>query len=328
MFDRRPSAARHLLACAWLAVAAAGCGGETAEGDAPLGSAPDAGAADAPGATTDAGDCWQAATMLDVSQAPGAGPGYEAPTLAASCDGDRFVVRTNQMPGYTFVQTTPSPLHAAPIAWSIPRVPVAAAAPTELALLGPIGFAVNGLTIAGPNEAATPADTAYGDPVYNGLMDPCFGHTAGSYHYHSLLEQCLVPSGLVAEPWAEPAPDPGAPSPVLGWALDGYPIYGARECADAACAAVVELQSGWEKVGDPKTYAWKAYAWKAHPDDATRLDACNGHTGPGGDYHYHATSGFPYVLGCYHGSPVAVGMGPGMGGPGMGGPGMGAPGGG
>ena len=32
------------------------------------------------------------------------------------------------------------------------------------------------------------------------------------------------------------------------------------------------------------------------------LDACNGHTGPDGNYHYHATRTYPYLNGGFHGT--------------------------
>ncbi|MEP7122203.1 MAG: YHYH protein [Byssovorax sp.] len=254
-----------------------------------------------------AASCAQAATMLDVAKGPGAGDGYAKATLTASCTDTAFVVESNGMPTYTFVQTTPNALKAQSNHWEIPLHPAAAAATTAVPLLGLAGFAVNGMPFFGPNEAGVPADEAYGDPVYNGLMDPCFGHTANEYHYHSLSVKCLIASGLVAKPWMNADPKATEASPIIAWAMDGYPVYGSQECADGACAKVVVMQSGYEKTGDPKTYAWKAYTWKEHVGDATYLDACNGHTGPKGDYHYHATSGFPYVLGCYHGTPSTTG---------------------
>jgi hypothetical protein len=142
-----------------------------------------------------AASCAQAATMLDVSKAPGAGDGYAKPTLTASCTDTAFVVDSNGMPTYTFVQTTPNPLEEQKDHWEIPLHPAAAATTTEVPLLGVAGFAVNGMPFNGPNEAAEPADEAYGDPVYNGIMDPCFGHTANEYHYHSLSVKCLIASG-------------------------------------------------------------------------------------------------------------------------------------
>ena len=81
------------------------------------------------------------------------------------------------------------------------------------------------------------------------------------------------------------------------------------------------------KTGDPTTYAWDNHACTKDTcinPSGEFLDQCNGHVGPNGDYHYHATlpkdetdyTGFPYILGCYHGSATQNGM---MGGGMMGG---------
>ncbi len=269
-----------------------------------------------------AGDCPQAATMLDLGAAPGAGADYPKPTLTAKCVGDKFVVEGNDIPPYTFVQTTPNPLKANTQHFEIPRTPVYTETTTDIPLLGVVGFAVNGLPFYGPNEAAQPANEAYGDPVYNGLMDACLGHTSpGEYHYHSMLVKCLTASSLVAEPWMNADPPADVASPVIAWSLDGFPIHGPLECTDSACGTVIEMKSGYDQIGDPTSHAWDAYKWGAHEGDSAYLDACNGHTGPGGDYHYHVTETFPYILGCYHGS--TDGSGGGAGGGGAGGAGTG-----
>ena len=70
---------------------------------------------------------------------------------------------------------------------------------------------------------------------------------------------------------------PGQHSTILGFAFDGYGIYGLQDVGGRA---------------------------------PTNLDACNGHFGPTPDhpegvYHYHATARFPYLLGCYAGVPTA-----------------------
>ena len=130
--------------------------------------------------------------------------------------------------------------------------------------------AIDGMPIFGPNEAAMP--DPYGDPIYNGLMDFCLGHTAmgGLYHYHGLLVECLV--GDVA---------PDEPSPIIGFALDGYPIFGPRGSRG-------KLLSN---------------------DD---LDACHGQTSRvfyegrwQRIYHYNATLEYPDTLGCFRGTPSA-----------------------
>jgi phosphatidylethanolamine-binding protein (PEBP) family uncharacterized protein len=57
----------------------------------------------------------------------------------------------------------------------------------------------------------------------------------------------------------------------IAWALDGYPIYGYTE-----------------------------------PDGSTvkGLDALNGHEDAAGNYHYHATKGYPYLNGGFHGEVI------------------------
>jgi len=181
--------------------------------------------------------------------------------------------------------------------------------PSDIPLLGQIGFTVSGLPIFGPNEAEFP--DPYGDPVYNGITDGCTGHTAFEYHNHALSQKCLSEEGLVAEPWTLPDPTGDEPSGVLAWSLDGFPIYGPFGCGDADCLEVIEYASGWVQTGDPSTYAWDNHEFVDDADPAT-LDQCNGHVGPDGDYHYHATSSFPYVLGCYSGT-AADGVGDGAG---------------
>jgi hypothetical protein len=267
-------------------------------------------------------DCL-ASAFLDVSDSDGPGDGYGRPEVAARCEGDALVVESNGLPHYRFVAVTPNPLAAQDYEWRLPRHPAAAAEISPIALLGVVGVAINGIPLYGPNEGERPHP--YGDPIANAIMDACLGHTAqrGDYHYHSLLQACFFP---------DRAED--AASPILGFALDGFPIYGSVECADAECSRTVRLESGWEATGVgaldcvdssdcedthtcalaivdgvkqtacvSKTYAWDNNAFVAK-DDPQSLDQCNGHVGPDGTYHYHVTDTFPYLLGCYRGTPV------------------------
>lgn len=110
------------------------------------------------------------------------------------------------------------------------------------------------------------------DAVAHEVQDSCGGHPqeAGQYHYHD-LSTCLA------------AQDTGTGhSALVGYALDGFGIYGYRG-----------------EDGQPVTN-----------DD---LDECHGHTHAiewEGQtvvmYHYHATQEFPYVVGCFRGTPVRV----------------------
>jgi hypothetical protein len=100
------------------------------------------------------------------------------------------------------------------------------------------------------------------------VQDSCDGHpqNTGFYHYHNLSD-CLEDNAT-------------GHSALMGYAFDGYGIYGY-----------------YGEDGKELTNA--------------DLDVCHGHThtvlwdGQTVEmYHYHATHQFPYVVGCFHGSPA------------------------
>ena len=112
------------------------------------------------------------------------------------------------------------------------------------------------------------------DAVAHEVQDKCDGHPQkdGVYHFHS-LSSCFT---------SVPGYDPG----LFGYALDGFGIY-------------------VEKDGDGR-----------NPISA-QLDACHGRTSEitwHGQkvtmYHYVATDDFPYLVGCFRGTPItsATGM--------------------
>ena len=333
-----------------LAIAILGCGDDDdtsiASGEAVTDG--EAGTNDQAGAAGDSrsvfssawtpGDC-NSDTMLDVSVAPGPDENGLMPSLAVACEGEEMVVNSNDIPHFTFTALTPNGLSESNYEWRIPTDPQLADSSSEIPLLGTIGFTVTGLSINGANEGPMP--DPYGDPVLNGLMDNCQGHTGMDYHVHSMNQQCFIESGLVAEPWTNEGIDTTQPSPILGWALDGFPIFGSYGCVDAACSEVVEFLSGWDNTSidletlgctdssacatdqtcgllmndggvttacADKNYAWDTNAYTAK-EGARYLDECNGRVQPDGTYGYHVTSTFPYTLGCYRGT---VSGGPGQ----------------
>ncbi len=138
----------------------------------------------------------------------------------------------------------------------IPLQPKFAETPTKLPF-GPIGVAVNGIPFYNPYNAQG-RDAVFGP--YAEVFDSCCGHPdpRGRYHYHK-YPVC------VNSPFRDPA---GLHSTIIGWAFDGFAIYGPNG-----------------EDGKP-------------PQD---LDECNGHTDSVRGYHYHVTSKFPYILGVYRG---------------------------
>ncbi len=161
--------------------------------------------------------------------------------------------------------------------------------------MGMIGFTLVGGAIYNA------VDAGGRDAPAHEVQDKCGGHPqqGGQYHYHNLTP-CL-PHGR----------DASGGSELIGYALDGFGIYGPYE-ADG------------------------------HKVTNADLDECHGLVGPvmwDGKlvtmYHYRMTDDYPYSVGCFRGTPVRAprpsgGAGPanaGLGPGGAGGPPMGGPGG-
>ncbi len=146
--------------------------------------------------------------------------------------------------------------------------------------MGSIGFAVNGVVFYNPFDAnMTDA---------SGIMDRCCGHPSpdNRYHYHK-YPICVN----------TPFVDRGeAHSPLIGFAFDGFPIYGPYESASVMAKDVTE----------------------------NPLNAFNMHYDAVRGWHYHVTPGkFPYLIGGYFGKIVSSNverMGPPGGGRGFGPP--------
>ena len=147
-------------------------------------------------------------------------------------------------------------------AWKIPLAPAIAAITTS-AVDGPIGVAINGVPIFNPCKQGGCQNN--GDTKVAGELDVCNGHAgrADDYHYHA-APTCLM-AGKPASYWD---------THPLGWALDGFAIYGYND---------------------------------ANGSPADRDGTCGGNTsavsnGPTG-YSYHVTDVSPYVLSCFRGTP-------------------------
>jgi hypothetical protein len=199
------------------------------------------------------------------------------------------------MISYPFVAMTPNALRPQNYVWRISRTPAIAPSPTLIVrngmpTLGTLGFTTTGLAIYGPTEGPIPANTPYGDPNYNGLLDTCGGHTGPSAEYHNHVLYQVAACNLNSRA-------------VLGYAIDGFPIYGPTACLNVACTSTGTVSSGYVKTGDPARNVWSAYTYTASSNPLV-LDACNGRTQPDGSYGYHAVMTFPYILGCLKGSPT------------------------
>ncbi len=156
----------------------------------------------------------------------------------------------------------------------------------------------------------------------------------GTYHYHG------IPVGLLERLARRDTPA------LLGYAADGFPIYGPFGYAKAGDPAggLRKLEPGWRlragnrPAGTPPGRHDGSYAqdfeFVAGSGD---LDECNGREGvtaeyPQGTYHYVLTERFPFIPRCFAGTPDPSfnlkgppGGGPGGRPPPPGGPGFGGP---
>lgn len=145
----------------------------------------------------------------------------------------------------------------------LPLQPQHSAVITRLPM-GPIGMALNGVVFFNPFEQGGMNAVAGYSEVW---LDSCCGHPqqTGVYHYHKY-------PACVKSPFRD---DGKQHSPVIGFAFDGFPIYGPWDSAGVMARDLAGEES---------------------------LDVCNGHADAERGYHYHVTPGrFPYVIGGYRG---------------------------
>lgn len=140
------------------------------------------------------------------------------------------------------------------------------------------------------------------DPMSPMTMFGTDGHNAhtqpdGAYHYHGDPLAMYDDSGTQA-------------SGVIGFAADGYPIYGPWIDDGGTVRRVVSgytLREGDRASQDGEgAFPGGQYDGTFIDDyaftDAGDLDVCNGMTRDG-QYGYYVTSGYPWVLGCFKGTP-------------------------
>jgi hypothetical protein len=182
------------------------------------------------------------------------------PNVTGYQQGDYVVIKSDGLPDHATGnfpnQYNPNSIQKQNYEFKIPLNPQIASQTTSLPM-GPIGIMLNGVVFFNPYNAQ------HQDAVKVEVFDDCNGHPdmRGSYHYHQ-LSPCIVHDTF------------GAHSPLIGYAFDGFPIYG------------LDVTGGIP---------------------TTDLDSCNGHYDSVRGYHYHATKEFPYLIGCYKGVVSNVG---------------------
>jgi hypothetical protein len=156
---------------------------------------------------------------------------------------------------------------------------------------GVVGIAVNGVAIV--HHHVDKASGRRGDLTMT--FDNCGGHGGADhkYHYH-IPPLCLLKSlngtvpersdwWLAAHPeaqWPVQAYSLGVQSPLIGWALDGFPIFGPYDPE----TGVLQLSKG--------------------ACTQSELDECNGKTLASGLYAYFMTPTYPFVPKCLKGAEL------------------------
>jgi hypothetical protein len=245
-----------------------------------------------------------------------------ASNLTVVANGGSCSASANSIPNYDFDDDTANFATAAAeqdLTFSIPRNPEKAASSTGLTLLTYNAIMLNGVVLDSTADGCYSPDSDQADRDGNvavgcGLfadwrLDPLgpvtFGtdsHNAhvqpgGIYHYHG------NPMALFdSEPTA-------GGSPVIGFAADGYPIYGPYYVDDET-GELLEATSGYTlKEGDRPTDDASpggsydgTYLQDYEFTDAGTLDECNGMT-VDGQYGYRVTGSYPWVMACFTGTP-------------------------
>jgi len=181
------------------------------------------------------------------------------PAISTTWDNTYFYIASTGIPNHNMMIGITSWQQQVPVSqpyngtnsWAIPLQPVYATIPlsTKTNLMkGAVAVAVNGIPIFN-------ALNNRGEDSYKiGELDTWGGHCGrgDDYHYHAAPLHLSTLNGLKP----------------IAFAVDGFPVYGAKEPDGTSMIA---------------------------------LDTCHGHTGTNGIYHYHGTSDYPYVIGALKG---------------------------
>ncbi len=242
--------------------------------------------------------------------------------LRVSNEADSCSINANDIPNYDFNDDTADfhdDVSAQTIALTVSRNPKVAGNSTALSLLTYNAVMLNGVVLDQLANGCYKPDDSMADangniangcgPFVDWRLDPLGpvkfgtdshnGHTqpGGFYHYHA------SPNALFDKD------DASKVSPVIGFAADGFPIYGPNYL-DPASGKILQATSGYSlKSGSRPTGSSSpggsydgTYIQDYEFTGVGSLDECNGMK-VHGQYGYYVTSSYPYVMGCFTGKP-------------------------
>ncbi len=235
--------------------------------------------------------------------------------LAISLVNGKCIFQTNNIPNHDFNDggtAFPNDVSAQNITFEITATPSHALTSSNISLQRDNAILLNGVKVDLLAAACYGVgDGKIGCNDINQLWryDPMFvangfkvdSHNAhsqpnGSYHYHG------KPNAFYD------VENTGVESPLIGFAADGYPIYGpffddGNTVREALSSYQVISGNRPDSTGNPGgTYDGTYRDDYQYVDNSGDLDECNGMT-IDGSYGYYITDGFPYVLTCFKGTP-------------------------
>ena len=282
----------------------------------------------------------------DSAGGGGSGPWFQC-SVSVSTQNDEMVVDANGIPNHDFLSTRGCCADEVELEWHITLNPVndttgghdstncpASQGQWECAPdRGAVAVAVNGVPMYGPEEGpggdAVALHFDYFDedrqPIFLGW---CTSHSAGdNFHYH-YDAQCQFWEAATGEDMSDyeiEKLEDEYHSPIIGWAFDGFPIYGMYGYDDDGSIRAITSSYAIERTQDGGDQGYNGIDDWNYVDGLGDLDECNGRFGPTpeypeGIYHYVSTPlsgspllvtdtnndqvsmiGFPYFLMCYHG---------------------------
>lgn len=276
----------------------------------------------------------------------GSGPWFQC-SVSVTTTSTTMEIDSNSIPNHDWLSAYAANADEQTLDWTIPLNPVndttgnhastncpAANGDYECAPdRGPVGVAVNGVPIFGPEEGPGGDAVALEFLYFNEDRQPidlgyCGAHNGPAgvhYHYDAMCQFWQPSTGESIVDYDYTSLDSTQHSPIIGWAFDGYPIYGMYGWNENG--QVTGLESSYEvertsEGGDQGYNGIDDWNYVAGLGD---LDMCNGRFAatpefPEGTYHYVSTPlsasdkmvtstdgssgpmiGFPYFLLCYHG---------------------------
>jgi hypothetical protein len=234
-------------------------------------------------------------------------------TVEITVNGGSCTISSNAVPNHDFNETGnfATVFSEQNQSFSVTASPAAAASPTALSLQYDNAVFLNGVKLdllaagcygvgngnVGCNDLSAPyrydplgSESKFGADEHNAHTQP-----DGTYHYHGNPLALFVQSNATE------------PSPVIGFAADGFPIFGSF-IADGdmvrTAQSSYQLKSGTRSGGPGGAYDGTFIDDWEYVAGSGDLDECNGME-QNGVYGYVVTESYPHVMACFTGTPDA-----------------------